>query len=82
MLVGAVLTGGAGRRMGRTKALVAVDGAPMAQWVIAALRGVGCFAVTAIGGDPDELAVLEVAFVRDYNPGEGHLVGFGTVLRG
>lgn len=81
MLVGAVLTGGAGRRMGRTKALVDVDGAPMAQWVIAALRGVGCVEVTAIGGDPDELSALDAAVIPDDHPGEGPLGGIATALR-
>ena len=79
--MGAVLTGGAGRRMGRTKALVDVGGAPMAQWVIAALRGAGCVTVTAIGGDPDELAVLDVAVIADDHPGEGPLGGIATALR-
>jgi molybdopterin-guanine dinucleotide biosynthesis protein A len=67
--------------MGRTKALVDVDGVPMARWVIAALRGVGCAAVTAIGGDPDELAALDIDVVADDHPGDGPLGGIATALR-
>ena len=67
--------------MGRTKALVDVDGAPMARWVVAALRGVGCVSVTTIGGDPNELAVLDVVVVPDDHPGEGPLGGIATALR-
>ena len=37
-MVGAVLTGGASRRMGRTKALIELDGVPMAQGVVAEYR--------------------------------------------
>lgn len=81
MLVGAVLTGGASRRMGRTKAVIDVEGLPMARRVIAALEGVGCAAVTAIGGDPDELSSLGVAVIPDDHPGEGPLGGIATALR-
>lgn len=79
-LVGAVLTGGASRRMGRTKALVAIDGTPMAARVVAALRGAGCAPVVAIGGDPDELTVLGVPVVPDDHPGEGPLGGLVTAM--
>lgn len=81
MLLGAVLTGGASRRMGRTKALIDVDGRPMAGRVIAALEGAGCVTVTAIGGDPRELAALDVAVIADDHPGEGPLGGIATALR-
>ena len=49
MLVGVVLTGGASRRMGRTKALVEIDGVPMAARVAAALAGAGCESVVLLG---------------------------------
>ena len=81
MLVGVVLTGGQSRRMGRTKALVDVDGTPMTRRVIVALEEVGCTAVTAIGGDPAELAALGVPVIPDDHPGEGPLGGIATALR-
>ena len=81
MIVGAVLTGGAGRRMGRTKPLVDVGGTSMARRVISALEGAGCVAVAAIGGDPDELSALDVTVVPDDHPGEGPLGGIATALR-
>lgn len=80
-MFGVVLTGGASRRMGRTKALVEVDGTPMAARVVAALRGAGCTTVVAIGGDPDELAVLDLPVVPDDHPGEGPLGGLVTAMR-
>ena len=66
--------------MGRTKALIEVDGAPMAALVAAALRGSGCVTVLAYGGDPDELAPLGLAVVPDRYPGSGPLGGVLGVL--
>jgi molybdopterin-guanine dinucleotide biosynthesis protein A len=80
MLIGAVLTGGASRRMGRTKALVEVDGTPMAQRVANALSGAGCESVVLYGGDPSELAVLGRPVLPDRHPGEGPLGGVLGVL--
>lgn len=67
--------------MGRTKALVEVDGTPMAARVVAALRGAGCATVVAIGGRRDELAVLGIPVVPDDHPGEGPLGGIVTAMR-
>lgn len=78
-IAGVVLTGGASRRMGRTKALVEVDGIPLADRVATALRGGGCDPVVAIGGDPEELAALSVPVVPDRHPGHGPL---GGILHG
>jgi len=75
MLVGVVLTGGASRRMGRTKALVEVDGVPMAARVGAALAGAGCESVVLFGGDPTELASLTLPVLPDPYAGEGPLGG-------
>ena len=72
---GVVLTGGESRRMGRNKALVEVDGVPMADRVAGVLRAAGCTPVLAIGGDPRELATLHVPVVPDRYPGEGPLGG-------
>jgi molybdopterin-guanine dinucleotide biosynthesis protein A len=67
--------------MGRNKALVEIDGVPMAARVVAALRVSGCSPVVAIGGRADELAVLDVAVVPDDHPGQGPLGGIATALR-
>jgi molybdopterin-guanine dinucleotide biosynthesis protein A len=67
--------------MGRTKALVEVGGVPMASRVVTALRGAGCSSVVAVGGRPDELAVLDLPIVPDRHPGEGPLGGIIDVLQ-
>lgn len=79
-LVGVVLTGGASRRMGRNKALIDVDGVPMASIVADALGAAGCETVVALGGDPDELAVLEMDVLADEYPGQGPLGGVISAL--
>jgi molybdopterin-guanine dinucleotide biosynthesis protein A len=48
-VAGAVLVGGASRRMGRTKALIDVDGSPMVMRVATALGTAGCTPVRLIG---------------------------------
>lgn len=70
-MIGVVLTGGASRRMGRTKALIHVDGVPMAQHVADTLRSAGCTEVVAYGGDPDELRSLTVPVLAESHPGQG-----------
>lgn len=79
-LFGAVLTGGASRRMGRTKALVEVDGTPMATRVSRALSAAGCESVVLYGGDPVELARLGQPVLADAHPGQGPLGGILGVL--
>jgi molybdopterin-guanine dinucleotide biosynthesis protein A len=74
-MVGAVLTGGASRRMGRTKALIEFDGVPMARRVADALTQAGCGTVIAYGGDPVELEALGMPVVPDRHPGSGPLGG-------
>jgi molybdopterin-guanine dinucleotide biosynthesis protein A len=74
-MVGAVLTGGASRRMGRTKALIELDGVPMARRVADALALAGCTSVIASGGDPVELEPLGLLVVPDRHPGSGPLGG-------
>ena len=61
--------------MGRTKALIEVDGVPMARRVATALRDAGCLDVFAYGGNPEELSPLELAVVPDRYPGSGPLGG-------
>ena len=79
-VVGAVLCGGASRRMGRDKALLLVDGVPMAVRVAAVLRAAGCASVVAIGGDRDALAAAGLTVIADEFPGEGPLGGVITAL--
>lgn len=79
-MVGAVLTGGASRRMGRTKALIDVDGVPMGRRVADALAGAGCVSVIAYGGDATELAPLGLPVLPDRHPGSGPLGGVLGVL--
>jgi len=80
MLVGVVLTGGSSRRMGRTKALIEVEGAPMASVVAEALRGAGCQTVVAVGGNPEELSDLDITVLPDEKPGQGPLGGVISAL--
>lgn len=76
-VAGAVLVGGRSTRMGRDKALIEIDGIPMARRVAEVLRLAGCHPVFAVG--PPELAAgLDV--VGDQHPGEGPLGGILTAL--
>lgn len=79
-LVGAVLCGGASRRMGRDKALIERGGRALAVRVADALLLAGCDQVRAIGGDADALAPLGLTVVADRYPGEGPLGGLATAL--
>jgi molybdopterin-guanine dinucleotide biosynthesis protein A len=76
---GAVLAGGASRRMGRDKALLEIDGRPMALRVADALAGAGASEVFCVGGDP-ALVSYGLHVVRDEHPGEGPLNGLVTAL--
>lgn len=76
-LVGAVLTGGASRRMGRDKALIQIEGVRMVDRVAAALAAAGCSNVVAIG--PRQLAG-DLAHIDDLYPGEGPLGGVLTAM--
>ena len=78
-VAGAVLAGGHSRRMGRTKALIDLDGRAMGDRVIDALRAVGADPVILVGGDADDLAPLDAPVVADRYPGEGPV---GGVLSG
>jgi molybdopterin-guanine dinucleotide biosynthesis protein A len=79
---GAVLAGGAGRRLGGVdKALVEVAGRPMAALAARALRDAGASEVLAIGGrSPGRLAALGLTPVADRWPGDGPLGGIVTAL--
>jgi molybdopterin-guanine dinucleotide biosynthesis protein A len=66
--------------MGRDKALVEVDGVPMATRVAAVLDAAGCHPVVAVGGDAAAHARLGLPAVPDRWPGEGPLGAVVTVL--
>ncbi len=79
-IAGVVLAGGASRRMGRTKAVVEVDGRMMADRVLDALRAVRLGPVFVYGGDADDLGVLGADVVAEQYPGEGPVGGvLGTL---
>jgi molybdopterin-guanine dinucleotide biosynthesis protein A len=80
-LAGAVLTGGASRRMGADKALLEVDGRAMSVRVAAALRAAGCAPVFAVGGASARLRAAGLDVIADEHPGEGPLGGILTALR-
>lgn len=66
--------------MGRTKALIEIDGVPMAVRVAGALGSAGCAQVIAYGGVPDELVRLGLPVLPDRYPGAGPLGGVLGVL--
>lgn len=59
--------------MGRDKALLLVDGRPMAERVAAAARAAGAVEVVAVGGDAGALEALGLRYVPDLVPGAGPL---------
>ncbi len=78
---GAILTGGASRRMGRDKATkVEIGGQPLAARLGATLRIAGAVDVLAIGGDLDALRALGLDARPDLHPGEGPLGGILSAL--
>jgi molybdenum cofactor guanylyltransferase len=77
---GAVLCGGASRRMGTDKALIDIGGVPMAERVARVLESAGCRPVVFVGGDPVRLGELGRRVVADRWPGEGPLGGVLTAL--
>jgi molybdopterin-guanine dinucleotide biosynthesis protein A len=66
--------------MGADKALLVVDGQPLAVIVADALRTAGADRVVAVGGDLDGLRALGLDAVPDLHPGEGPLGGILTAL--
>jgi molybdenum cofactor guanylyltransferase len=79
-VAGAVLCGGQSRRMGTDKALLHVDGQPMARRVHDALVQAGCSPVIAVGGDLAALRDQGLVAVPDDYPGQGPLGAIITAL--
>lgn len=75
-----MLTGGASTRMGRDKALLEVDGRPLALTVASTLRAAGAGRVVAVGGDAAGISALGIEVVPDEHPGEGPLGGLLTAF--
>ncbi|HEX2785027.1 MAG TPA: NTP transferase domain-containing protein, partial [Ilumatobacteraceae bacterium] len=63
--LGAVLCGGASRRMGVDKATLRIQGVAMARRVADVLLAAGCALVIAVGGDSVELRRLGLDGVAD-----------------
>jgi molybdopterin-guanine dinucleotide biosynthesis protein A len=80
MLIGAVLCGGASRRMGTDKAFIEIDGVPMVRRAASALAKAGCATIYAVGGDSVRLRRLGFVTLADQYPGEGPLGGIVTAL--
>lgn len=80
-LAGAVLAGGASRRMGRPKAFIELAGQSMVTGVANALTEAGAEPVVVVGGDREALEELGLRSEPDRFPGEGPLGGIITALR-
>ncbi|HIE12244.1 MAG TPA: molybdopterin-guanine dinucleotide biosynthesis protein B [Desulfotomaculum sp.] len=77
-VTGAVLAGGKSSRMGEDKAFLLVDGRPLIERVVAALREV--FPEVMIAGDPEVYGGLAERVVPDIVPGVGPIGGIHTAL--
>lgn len=81
MVVGAVLAGGASRRMGRDKAWIEIDGEPLVGRAARVLREAGVDEVVVVGGDAAAVRRAGLEYVVDERPGHGPLGGVLTALR-
>jgi molybdopterin-guanine dinucleotide biosynthesis protein A len=79
-VAGVVLAGGRSSRMGTDKALLAVDGIPMARRVADALAAGGCDPVWCQGGDADELAAIGLTVRPDPSDHPGPLAAIAEAL--
>ena len=66
--------------MGRDKALVEVDGVPMAVRVARLLEAAGATRVVAVGGDAEALRGVGLEYVADPRQGDGPLAGIAAAL--
>ncbi len=74
-VLGAVLAGGASRRMGSDKSLIELAGVPFIVRVADALRAGGCDPVVTVGGEQERLTSLGLEVRADRTPGAGPLDG-------
>jgi len=80
-LGGAVLAGGASRRMGTDKALISTDGVTLVERAVGALAAAGAEPVIVVGGNRQAIEALDLTFIDDRWPGEGPLGGIITALQ-
>lgn len=80
-VTGAVLCGGASRRMGQDKATMVVGTDPLVARAVDALRDARVEDIRLIGGDAHALAIDGCVHVPDDHPGAGPLGGIVTALR-
>ncbi|MDE0701595.1 MAG: molybdenum cofactor guanylyltransferase [Acidimicrobiaceae bacterium] len=78
---GAVLAGGASRRMGTDKAFIEIDDVTLLQGAVSALYDAGATSVIVVGGDAQKVESLGLIHVADCWPSEGPLGGIITALR-
>jgi molybdopterin-guanine dinucleotide biosynthesis protein A len=67
--------------MGRDKALLQIEGVPMATHVACAMLEAGAREVCAVGGDATNLGALGLRIIPDQDPHEGPLAGIIAALR-
>jgi molybdopterin-guanine dinucleotide biosynthesis protein A len=79
-VTGVILAGGKSRRMGRDKALLDFDGAPLIARVIARVQRV-CAETIIVANDAEAYARLGVRVVSDVYPGKGSLGGIFSGLQ-
>ncbi|MBF0292707.1 MAG: molybdenum cofactor guanylyltransferase [Nitrospinae bacterium] len=75
----AILAGGKSRRMGRDKAFVELDGTPMIQWVITAVKECSVNPLI-IANEPDRYGGFGLPVYPDIVPGMGPLSGLHTAF--
>lgn len=75
----AILAGGKSRRMGRDKAFVELEGMPMIQWVITAVKECSINPLI-IANEPDRYGGFGLPVYSDIIPGMGPLSGLHTAF--
>ena len=78
---GAVLAGGASRRMGTDKAFIEIGGTTLLQGAASALQDAGATSVIVVGGDAERVRRLGLRHIADAWPSAGPLGGIITALR-
>ncbi|MDB5034642.1 MAG: hypothetical protein JWQ98_1883 [Chlorobi bacterium] len=76
----AIMAGGRGRRMGRDKTAIVIDGATMLEHVVSAALATGRRVLVAGRARPDAWAIDTVEFIPDAVSGSGPLAGIVAAL--